>query len=297
MKFCPNCGAQILITSNFCPSCGSDLSRYLAVYESDGRTDAVTEETTAIVQTQASPVVVQTETQQTPVYVTQPVVSAQAVVQPVNTVKTYTMPTYASTYDTGSNEYELILVSTGTCAWNVCNDLIEDLLGYTDAQADRLIRQAPVRIASGLNREQARVLAQAFTEYGAQVSVYLGNGYVDLGNNINTSIFNSDGSILTAALAVLATITAANRVRRYVTWNKPGFLSRIFRPLFHRAAPPPHVRRPVFEPAPARRRSAAPAPAPAPRVRPQPARRTSAQKRPSGGRPQGRNDGPGGRHR
>ena len=193
-------------------------------------------------------------------------------------------------------DYDVVLVSTGVCPRNVCVDLLEDTMGYTQAEAVRLISFVPVKIATGMGRRQARVVAQALAEYGAQVAVFDKFGkYVDLVNEAAASVYNSKtGAFLASTVAVLATLGVQNRPYEYVTYRQAGLAEHLFRMLF-KPAPPVHVRRPRVMPSPqptvqpvsARPRAAAqPKPAAA---QPRPAqaapRPATAQPRPTAAKP------------
>ncbi len=146
------------------------------------------------------------------------------------------------------NDYEVVLADLGGCARRTCNDLLEDLMGYSDAEAEQLINNIPVRIGYAMTLQQAKTLAQGLTEYGVQVSVLQDGEYVDViddDDDTASSIFNSDGSLIGKALAILGTLTSAQRVREYKTYKKPGLFSRIFHTIFRRNDPPVHVRRNV----------------------------------------------------
>lgn len=165
----------------------------------------------------------------------------------VNTSTTYTntVNTTYTGYDDGRSDYEVILSGLGSCATGTCNDLLEDLLGYTDNQASELIAHVPVKIGDNMTFPQAQTVAQALTEYGALVSVVNVDENVDISATATSSLFNSDGSFIQKALAILSTITLANRVTSYTSYKKPSLLERIFRLPFRRKEPPKHIRRPV----------------------------------------------------
>ncbi len=132
-----------------------------------------------------------------------------------------------------SSEYQLILVSAGTCDKTTLRNLLEDVFGYTAVQSSSLLSSIPVQIAQNLNEEEASVIAQMFYEYGADVTVLdEKQTYVDLTKNSTGSLFNTDGSLMTKAAAVIAALGIVNRVTSYRTIRKPSLLERIFRPLF-----------------------------------------------------------------
>ena len=160
------------------------------------------------------------------------------------TTYTNTVNTTYTGRDDGRSDYEVILSGLGSCAAGTCNDLLEDLLGYTDSEASALIANIPVKIGDNLTFTQAQTIAQALTEYGALISVVNGNENVDIGSS-GTSLFNADGSFIKKALAVIATISLANRVTSFKPYRKPSLLERIFRLSFIRRKPPVHIRRPI----------------------------------------------------
>ncbi len=147
-----------------------------------------------------------------------------------------------------SAEYQIILVSKGSCSTSTLKDLLADVFGCTSVQAASLISSIPVQIAQNLSEEEASVIAQMFSEYGAEVTILDENQtYVDLSRNASSSIFSSDGSLLAKASAVIGALTIANRVTSYTTIRKPSLFERIFRPLFQPKPPKRYV--PVRQPA------------------------------------------------
>ena len=174
----------------------------------------------------------------------------------------------ANNVSTPRSDYRIVLVSRGTCSRAVAIDMLSDLLGYTDADAARIIDNAPMEIALGLTAIQAQYISQAITEYGMQVSIYNNDGYVDMGSKATASVFNSDGSFLNVVASVLTGLTVSNRITKYNRWSKPAPL--LFMPAYRRPAPPPvyHRRRtaprPVVRPTPPPHNIPRPAPMPAP---------------------------------
>ncbi|HCK87353.1 MAG TPA: hypothetical protein DHW39_00935, partial [Erysipelotrichaceae bacterium] len=147
-----------------------------------------------------------------------------------------------------SAEYQIILVSKGSCSTSTLKDLLADVFGCTSVQAASLISSIPVQIAQNLSEEEASVIAQMFSEYGAEVTILDENQtYVDLSRNASSSIFSSDGSLLAKASAVIGALTIANRVTSYTTIRKPSLFESIFRPLFQPKPPKRYV--PVRQPA------------------------------------------------
>ncbi|MBQ6333454.1 MAG: zinc ribbon domain-containing protein [Erysipelotrichaceae bacterium] len=157
-------------------------------------------------------------------------------------VKTYTV---TDSITSNSGDYKIYISSLGTADKYDVVDLLEDVLGYTETSAWNLIENIPVQIAGNLSLKQAAVVAQAFEEYGVELSVTNGDEYEDISSSTSsTSLFNSDGSFLSSAAIILATIGAANRLRSIVKPRKPSLLERIFHSLF--GVPrrrPVHVRR------------------------------------------------------
>ncbi len=163
--------------------------------------------------------------------------------------------TISITANQAEGNYRLILISRGTCTKAATVELLEDLLGYSETIAAQLYANMPVEIAEGLTEPQARYTAQAFAEYGVSVSIYdQYDEYVELQAASDTSVYNSDGSLITAALAVLAGITAVNRVNSFRKYKKPGILERLFKLAFQPKQKPVHVRRSIYRavPQPAR---------------------------------------------
>lgn len=172
--------------------------------------------------------------------------------------------TDSNTQYTGG-DYKLILVSRGTCSVANAVHILQDILGYTSAQARELVHAAPVECACNLSLPQAQYLAQTLTEYGLAVSVLNGMGaYVDLSSTANTSVFDDNGNLLPAIAAALAMLSVANRVHRISHWRHTGPMPPLFRLNYRRTPPPP--RHSLFAPTPRHHapRPAAPRP-PAPR--------------------------------
>ena len=112
-------------------------------------------------------------------------------------------------------------------------DLLEDVLGYTTASVKNLANNIPVQIAGNLSLKQAAVVAQAFEEYGVELSVTNGEEVADISEQTSSSsLFNSDGSFLASAAVVLATLGTVNRLRSIVKPRKPSLLQRLFHSLF-----------------------------------------------------------------
>lgn len=180
-------------------------------------------------------------------------------------------------------DYKLILVSRGTCSVANAVHTLQNILGYTSAQARELVHAAPVECACTLSLPQAQYLAQTLTEYGLAVSVLNGLGaYVDLSATANTSVFDSNGNLLPAIAAALAMLSVTNRVRHISHWRHIGPLPPLFRLNYRRMPPPP------------RHRHRAPPPPPPRRHSPPPMSRPPRPAAPRGGRPSGPSRGPSG---
>lgn len=137
-----------------------------------------------------------------------------------------------------SNQYNLVLVSCGTCSKVMTGDLLEDVFGYTDAESAALVAMAPVVVGERLNANEAKTVAQLFTEYGVQVSITDGQDqYVDLTDKATSSVFDSAGNLLAGAAAVIGALTVSNRIRSYRRYKKPSLLERIFNIGYHPAPP------------------------------------------------------------
>ena len=196
-------------------------------------------------------------------------------------------------------DYKLILVSRGTCSVANAVHTLQNILGYTSAQARELVHAAPVECACNLSLPQAQYLAQTLTEYGLAVSVLNGMGeYVDLSATANTSVFDSNGNLLPAIAAALAMLSVTNRVRHISHWRHLGPMPPLFRLNYRRT--PPSPRHNLFAPAPRHHapRPASPRP-PAPRGGMGsfggPGRGPSMGRGPGGGRgPSGGGHGPSG---
>ena len=131
-------------------------------------------------------------------------------------IKSYTVDTAVST---GGGNYKIYIASLGSAGKSQVIDLLEDVLGYTTTSAANLVNNIPVQIAGSLSLKQAAIVAQAFEEYGVELTVTNNDEYEDISSSTSgSSIFNSDGSFLASAAIVLATLGAANRLRSI---NKP----------------------------------------------------------------------------
>ena len=138
--------------------------------------------------------------------------------------------------------YKIYIAGKGSASESEIIDLLEDVMGYTTTSAYNLVRNIPVQIAENLSLQQAAVIAQAFEEYGVELTVTNGDEYEDITDATpEYSIFNSDGSFISSAAIILATLSASNRLRKISKPKKPSLLERLFYPRY--IAPP--RRRPV----------------------------------------------------
>ena len=160
--------------------------------------------------------------------------------------------------------YRVILYSKGTCTLKTAKEVLSDLLGYSLSTAGELLEYCPVEIADELTQAQAVTIGQALAEYGMEVTIVdENNTYVDLSDKVTSSVFTSTGALVTGALAILASLSAANRVHSYRKYKKPSLLELIFKPKYIKPKTQPvHIRRTVNpRPEPSRRISVNPGPA------------------------------------
>ena len=151
-----------------------------------------------------------------------------------------------------TNKYNLVLVFIGTCDAVTAGDLLEDVFGYTDAESSNLVRMAPVVVGKNLTAEEAMTVAQMYTEYGMEVSITdRQDQYVDLTGKANSSVFDSKGSLIASAAAIIGALTVANRITSNRRFKRPSLLERLFHVNYH-PAPPPYRRnfQPHLEPMP-----------------------------------------------
>lgn len=182
-----------------------------------------------------------------------------------------------------ANEYNLVLISKGTCDVTTAGDLLEDVFGYTDAESGNLVKMAPVVIGENLTAEEASTVAQMYTEYGMQVSITdRKDQYVDLSDKAKSSIFDNNGKLLAGAAAIIGALTVANRIKSYRRYKKPSLLERLFH-LNYKPEPPAYNRnfRPRLDPKPVEPRRTIRRPEPEHHSAPQrnTAHRASAQPR------------------
>jgi len=151
-----------------------------------------------------------------------------------------------------ANEFNLVLVSPGSCDATMAGDLLEDVFGYTDTESGNLVRMAPVIVGENLTAEEAATVAQMYTEYGMEVSITNSQDqYVDLTNRATSSIFDGKGGLLAGAAAIIGALTVANRISSYRRYKKPSLLERLFH-ISYQPKPPVYHRnfRPRLEPTP-----------------------------------------------
>ena len=68
--------------------------------------------------------------------------------------------------------YDVVLVRLENCSKETCMDLLQGLLGYEADLAEKVIEDCPSLIGTSLTRPQAVTIAQAFSEYGADMTIY-----------------------------------------------------------------------------------------------------------------------------
>lgn len=140
----------------------------------------------------------------------------------------------------GSGDYRLVFVDRDDCSEADAENLMMDLLGYDAEDADQFVELAPIEIADNLSLIQARTLAQAFTEYGCQVTVLDDSGdIVDISDKATSSVFDIDGNLVLKAAGILGALTLVNKVTSYRRYKKTSLLERIFRPKYHVVRPRP----------------------------------------------------------
>ena len=121
---------------------------------------------------------------------------------------------------TATGDCDLVLLTIGTCPQTQADDVLQDLLGYSELEALELLTVLPAQVAYNPTETQALCLAQALTEYGMDVAVYRGAIPVELGAKATASVYQSDGGILKSVLATLATVTIANRLTKFLRWER-----------------------------------------------------------------------------
>ena len=161
-----------------------------------------------------------------------------------------------------NGDYRLIFVDHDECSVSDAEELIQDLLGYSAADADRFVDAAPVEIADNLTLLQARTLAQVFVEYGCQMTVIDEQGdVVDAADKATSPVLDQNGNLLTKAAQIIGALTLVNCVTSLRRYKKPSLLERLFKPRYLISRPKkrvpyrykaPRAPQPVFK-APARR--------------------------------------------
>ena len=183
-----------------------------------------------------------------------------------------------------SSSLSVVLSSVGTCDNTDAAILLEQLLGYSTADAATIVANTPMVIAQNLNDEQAATLAEALTEYGMEVAVSDGATYRTVATNYG-AVYNTAGNLVASAAAILGALGVANRVTRSMMRRYDYPHGRP--PMPHR----PHPARPPRMPRPQR-----PAPRPMMGGGPRPSAARPASPRPQAGGPsRGGMGGPGGR--
>ncbi|MBR2778589.1 MAG: zinc ribbon domain-containing protein [Firmicutes bacterium] len=212
MAFCPNCGNELKGTPNYCPNCGQKLSDYK--FETVNPNMSSNQPQSAAADSSAA--------------------SAQT--------------GGAASSDTSEQlpVHDVVLVRLDSCPKETCLDLLEDLMGYSTDLAENVIKECPTLIATSLTKKQAVTIAQAFSEYGADMTIYTPDGAINFEgkerahisantyskNGYNGSIYRSDGSMIGLAAAVIGTLTAANFISGVNSFNRPGVYDNPFRPGF-----------------------------------------------------------------
>ena len=179
--------------------------------------------------------------------------------------KTYEADHDRQTVVEGEGTYSIVLGSLGNCTKAAAGDLLEDLLGYTDEEAAELLNVIPALAAQQLTYEQARYVAQAMTEYGMEVSIRNGEEYVEADEDSGSSVFDGAGTLLTNVAAVLATLSAANRMRYFRRYDRPDFRQHMYVPRRPLPVRKPSLISRIFRMFGGKKRSAGPAPGMAPR--------------------------------
>ena len=161
-----------------------------------------------------------------------------------NETRSYTV---SDSIETTTGDYKIYITGLGSAKKANVIDLLEDVMGYTTTSATNLVNNIPVQIAGNLSLKQAAVVAQAFEEYGVELSVTNGDEVEDISSQTSSSsLFNYDGSFLTSAAVVLATLGAANRLRSIIRPRRPSLLERLFHSLFYTGRRTPvHIRRSI----------------------------------------------------
>ncbi|MDO4566789.1 MAG: ribosomal protein L7/L12 [Oscillospiraceae bacterium] len=115
-----------------------------------------------------------------------------------------------------SGKYDVILQSCGDRVATAA-EIIRDICGYTLAEAQEIVNKAPTLLARDLTLEQARAICLSLSNNGMSSSARDAQG-VSTEYSASTSESADMGTTLLGAgvtlAAVLATISAANRIKR-----------------------------------------------------------------------------------
>ena len=107
-----------------------------------------------------------------------------------------------------------------------------------------------MEISDNLSFLQPRTLAQAFYEYGCQVSIVDTNGdHIDVSEKATSSVYDNDGILITKAAAIIGALTLVNRVTSYRRYKKMSLLGRLFVPRYVPVPPKPkYYYKSIFSP-------------------------------------------------
>ena len=177
-------------------------------------------------------------------------------------LKAVVQPTVVATSAVEGNM--VMVTSLGTCSQVTAAALFQQVCGYSAEEAALLAVNVPITVARKLTDSQARYLAQAFTEYGMEVSVYDRNGWRDLESE-TTSVWDKAGMLIAGVASALGLLNVNNRITR-------DMIRRMDYPYQFVGARPPRYRlnTRLVQQIPPRR--PAPIPRPAPRPAPVPPR-------------------------
>ena len=140
------------------------------------------------------------------------------------------------------------MVDLGSCSKSDAIDMLEDLLGYSTTMAKSMVKNLPTLIGSNMTKKQAVTVAQAFCEYGVDMTLYTPDGPVEMEGKepiIMDDVYTENSDFTDVALAVLGSLTAANMVSAVNPWNRPIMSGSIMRSPFDMYPTPQHRRRNV----------------------------------------------------
>lgn len=220
MPYCYSCGNEVAAGMRFCPVCGNTLT--------------------------APPPAPEPVSKPEPEPVFKP--ASEFIPKPVFKPAPEPVSKPASPLsgtDPDAPEYRLFLVSCGTCTKTTARELFRDIFGYTITEARDLTDNTPVELAGRLDFRQALRLCQLFSEYGIQVSPYLGSKYVDLSPYATASVFDASGALIREAANVIASVSAASRVNDFLHGTLPNTALYIFAPHYYYTRPPVYQTRTV----------------------------------------------------